>query len=212
MIDKTHLIKEVCVETYGEAIKAKKLGADRIELCKRLDLGGLTPQRELIEKTLSLSIPIKVMIRPRAGNFIYNENELTIMEDEIETCKSIGVQEIVLGLLDTEKNVNVKSTARLALQAYPMDITFHKAIDSTNNLLVELERLSSIQYISSILTSGGEKTAEEGSELISEIIKGYGSRFRIIAAGSITDKNFDNIHLKINSNEYHGRKILGEPE
>ena len=85
MIDKTHLIKEVCVETYGEAIKAEKLGADRIELCKRLDLGGLTPQRELIEKTLSLSIPIKVMIRPRAGNFIYNENELTIMEDEIET-------------------------------------------------------------------------------------------------------------------------------
>ena len=60
------------------------------------------------------------------------------MEDEIESCKSIGVQEIVLGLLDTEKNVNVKSTARLALPAYPMDITFHKAIDSTNNLLVEL--------------------------------------------------------------------------
>ena len=110
MIDKTHLIKEVCVETYGEAIKAEKLGADRIELCKRLDLGGLTPQRELIEQTLSLSLPIKVMIRPRAGNFIYNENELTIMEDEIETCKSIGVQEVVLGLLDTEKNVDIKST------------------------------------------------------------------------------------------------------
>lgn len=210
MIVKHELIKEVCVETYSEAIKAEKLGADRIELCKRLDLGGLTPQRELIEKTLSLSIPIKVMIRPRAGNFIYNENELTIMEDEIDSCKSIGVQEIVLGLLDKKNNIDIISTSRLALRAYPMDITFHKAIDSTNNLLGELERLSSIEHISSILTSGGEGTAEEGSELISEIIKNYGSRFKIIAAGSITDKNFDNIHLKINSKEYHGRKILGE--
>ena len=210
MIVKHELIKEVCVETYSEAIKAEKLGADRIELCKRLDLGGLTPQRELIEKTLSLSIPIKVMIRPRAGNFIYNGNELTIMEDEIDSCKSIGVQEIVLGLLDKKNNIDIISTSRLALRAYPMDITFHKAIDSTNNLLGELARLSSIEHISSILTSGGEGTAEEGSELISEIIKNYGSRFKIIAAGSITDKNFDNIHLKINSKEYHGRKILGE--
>ena len=132
------------------------------------------------------------------------------MEDEIDSCKSIGVQEIVLGLLDKKNNIDIISTSRLALRAYPMDITFHKAIDSTNNLLGELERLSFIEHVSSILTSGGEGTAEEGSELISEIIKNYGSRFKIIAAGSITDKNFDNIHLKINSKEYHGRKILGE--
>ena len=78
------IIKEACVETFDEAILAEKKGADRVELCSRLDLDGLTPERKLIEEVLgSLNIPIKVMIRPRSGNFSYDDQELHKMRDDI---------------------------------------------------------------------------------------------------------------------------------
>ena len=94
------IIKEACVETVKEAILAEKQGADRIELCYRLEYDGLTPAKNIIEKSIkSLSIPIKVMIRPRKGNFIYNEKEIMEMESKIEMCKNIGITEVVFGLL-----------------------------------------------------------------------------------------------------------------
>ena len=102
------IIKEACVETVKEAILAEKQGADRIELCYRLEYDGLTPSKQNIEKLImSLSIPIKVMIRPRKGNFIYNEKEIMEMESKIEMCKYIGVTEVVFGLLKSGKNLYI---------------------------------------------------------------------------------------------------------
>jgi len=90
------ITKEACVETVEEAILAEKRGADRVELCDRLEYDGLTPSKQNIEKLImSLSIPIKVMIRPRKGNFIYNEKEIMEMESKIEMCRSIGITEVV---------------------------------------------------------------------------------------------------------------------
>ena len=211
IIGKDFVLREVCVETCTEAIKAEHLGADRIELCKRLDLGGVTPGKMIIEETLSsISVPVKVMIRPREGNFVYHEKELLVMEKEIDLCKSTGVKEVVFGLLTNEGNIDIASTRRLAVRAYPMAVTFHKAIDVAANILYELERLSSIPEITSILTSGGKKTAEEGCKEIREIIQRFGSRFKIIAAGSITDQNINDVHSKIFSAHYHGRNIVGK--
>ena len=204
-------IKEACVETCEEAVRAQDRGADRIELCSRLDLDGLTPERRVIEETLvSLSIPVKVMIRPRDGNFIYSENELKAMEEEIDVCKSIGVEEVVFGLLTSKGSVDVESSFRLVQRAAPMFITFHKAIDATTNIMDELQKLQSVTQISSILTSGGARTAMQGRKIIGEIKKKFGDRFNIIAAGSITEKNVDLIDSHISLKEYHGRNIVGD--
>lgn len=204
-------IREACVETCEEAVTAHRRGADRIELCSRLDLDGLTPERRVIEKTLaSLSIPVKVMIRPRGGGFVYDENELTAMEKEVDLCKSLGVEEAVFGLLTSDGTVDIESTARLAERASPMAVTFHKAIDLVGDILEETDRLTSIPQITSILTSGGKRIAMEGSETIREMVQSFGDRFNIIAAGSITEANLDEVHSKIGAGEYHGRRIVGK--
>ena len=92
------IIKEVCVDSLIDAICAQKNGADRIELCSRLDLDGLTPEKELITKTISkLQIPIRVMIRPHGNGFVYNQSHLKAMIDSIKFCKSLNVDGVVLG-------------------------------------------------------------------------------------------------------------------
>jgi copper homeostasis protein len=148
------------------------------------------------------------MIRPRPGNFIYSHNEIKTMEQDIDLCKKLNVPEVVIGILTGSGNIDTIITKRLASQAYPMAITFHKAIDQTQDILYELDQLSKIQEISSILTSGGKKTAIKGQSMLRKMIDQYGKRFTIIAAGSVTHENFDEIHGLINAREYHGRNLI----
>jgi copper homeostasis protein len=148
------------------------------------------------------------MIRPRPGNFIYSHNEIKTMEKDIGLCKQLNVPEVVIGILTGSGNIDTILTKRLASQAYPMAITFHKAIDQTQDILYELDQLSKIQEISSILTSGGKETAIKGQNMLRKIIDQYGKRFDIIAAGSITHENFDEIHGLINAREYHGKNLI----
>ncbi|MBL50510.1 MAG: copper homeostasis protein CutC [Candidatus Marinimicrobia bacterium] len=202
-------IKEVCIETTAEAVNAERRGAERLELCKNLELDGLTPDISVIQKTIkSVNIPVKVMIRPRPGNFIYNQDEIEMMERDIDLCKSSNVPEVVVGVLRDSGIIDSKLTNRLASRAYPMAVTFHKAIDQTIDILNELDRLSRIEEISSILTSGGENTALDGQAMLRKIINRYDRRFNVIVAGSITDKNFNKIHELINAQEYHGKNLI----
>ena len=202
-------IKEACVESTDQAVNAERNGADRIELCKNLDLDGLTPEINVIQKTMkSINIPVKIMIRPRPGNFIYSHNEIKTIEQDIDLCKKLNVPEVVIGILTGNGNIDTIITKRLASQAFPMAITFHKAIDQTQDILYELDQLSKIQEISSVLTSGGKKTAIKGQSMLRKMIDQYGKRFTIIAAGSITHENFDEIHGLINAREYHGRNLI----
>ena len=120
----------------------------------------------------------------------------------------MNVPEVVIGILTGSGNIDTIITKLLASQAFPMAITFHKAIDQTRDILYELGQLSRIKEISSILTSGGKKTAQKGQSLLREIIHQYGKRFNIIAAGSITHENFDEIHGLINAREYHGKNLI----
>ncbi len=178
-------------------------------MCKDLDLDGLTPDVNVIKNTLiSVNIPIKVMIRPRAGNFVYYYDDVKKMEREIDLCKDLNIPEIVIGALTDSANIDIKLTDKLASRAYPMAVTFHKAIDYTEDILFELNRLSKIDYISSILTSGGEDSALKGAGMITKMINKFGKRFTIIAAGSITNENLVQIHDLIKANEYHGKKIV----
>jgi len=202
---------EACVENLEEAILAEKKGANRLELCSRLDLDGLTPNFNLTKKVIEkISIPIKVMIRERVGNFVYSENEILAMQNQIEIFKSIGVLGVVFGALNLNNEVDVQVTNRLAKHAFPMEVTFHKAIDQTSNILSELQNIISIPGVSSVLTSGGKINAESGYKIIKEMIHIADNKINIIAAGSITNKNLQYLHKKIGAMDYHGRKIVGE--
>ena len=204
------MVKEACVETVEEAIKAEANGADQIELCSRLDLDGLTPDFDVIKEVLlSIKIPVKVMIRCRSGNFSYNNSEISKMGYEIEKCKALGVNEVTLGCVTKKNEIDILATKLLVEKAYPMEVTFHKAIDLTNDIFKGLETLSRINQIKSILTSGASSTAEEGLIVLRKIVQKFQSRFNIFACGKITKDNLINLHDRIGAKFYHGRRIVG---
>lgn len=203
------MIKEACVETFEEAILAEKRGANRIELCSDLANAGLTPSVELMQKTISaLKIPVMVMIRPRAGNFVYSEKEIAEMKSEIDLAKKVGVAGIVLGLLTPDNNIDIKNTRLLADYASPLPVTFHKAIDELENPVEGVKDLLKIGNIKRILTSGGLPTALEGQETIREMIKTAGDNIIILVAGKVLDSNVEEIQKLTGARELHGRRIV----
>ncbi|MDZ7605855.1 MAG: copper homeostasis protein CutC [Cyclobacteriaceae bacterium] len=204
------MILEACVENINEAIAAERLGANRIELCDNLHVGGTTPSYGTIfmaKKTLL--IPIMVLIRPRGGNFIYNSHEIEIMKKDIAVCRDIGVQGVVIGALRPDSTIDIDLMKELVALAHPLDVTFHKAIDETPNILRECGKLGSLG-INRLLTSGGKPTALEGAGVINQMIAELRGSVDVIAAGKITRNNLDEIKKVIKGNEYHGRLIVGK--
>lgn len=204
------MIKEVCIESLAEATKAEEMGASQIELCGRLDLDGITPDLTLVEEVLNnLSIHTKVMVRPRGGSFVYTEEEIDVMAVTIEFLKKIGVQEIVLGLLTRQNNIDTPASKKLAKLAAPMKVTFHKAIDELVDPVEGVGQLLKIPEITGVLTSGGKATAKEGAKVIKRMITASQGKIQIIAAGKITDKNLLEIDQLIGADAYHGKLIVG---
>jgi copper homeostasis protein len=205
------MIKEACVETFEEAILAEKRGANRIELCSDLANDGLTPLFELMQKTCStLKIPVMVMIRPRAGNFIYSKDEIVQMKAEIDQAKKVGASGIVFGLLTPENKIDFENTRILAEYAMPLPVTFHKAIDELGDQVEGVQELLKIKNIKRILTSGGKPTAKEGQETIREMIKVAGNKITILVAGKVLVSNVEEIQKLTGAKELHGRRIVGE--
>ena len=203
-------IREACVETIIEAVHAQERGADRIELCSELSIGGLTPSNAAIESAKRiLKIPIMVMVRPRGGNFNYSSSELKIMLQTIDVCKSAGVYGIVTGCLTKEKMIDVKTLDEIAGYAAPMQITFHKAIDETTDIFAAFASLTKVKGITRVLTSGGAQTAIEGAGTINKLIGMAPESITILAAGKITEENFNEVTKAIHGREFHGRKIVG---
>ena len=202
---------EACVENLDQALLAERKNADRIELCGRLDLGGITPSREMIISSVKqLSIPAKIMIRPRGGNFIYSSPEVELMMSDIIFCKKNGIGEIVLGALTDKGEVNLPLIRTLSSLADPMKVTFHKAIDDVNDYMRSLEELSSLKTIESVLTSGTGKNAILGKPLLKRAIEMFSGTLSIIAAGSITNENLEKVHSELGAKEYHGKRIVGD--
>lgn len=202
--------KEACVETLSEAIKAEKQGADRIELCANLDVGGTTPSFELIQEAKAkLSIPIRVMIRPRGGDFYYSDSEIESMQSQIEICKKLNVEAVVFGVSNLDKTLNIESIKKLALKAYPLKVVIHKAIDETPDISLACKSLISTEQITTILTSGGKDTAEENLVFLKSLIDLAGDKIEIMPAGKITDKNIEKLHVFLKARAYHGKLIVG---
>jgi copper homeostasis protein len=205
------MLKEVCVETLQEAVLAEKRGANRIELCSDLHLDGLTPSFELMkEACLVLKIPVMVMIRPRAGNFVYAEEEISRMKSEIDLAKEAGAAGVVFGLLTPGNKIDKQNTNILAEYAQPLPVTFHKAIDELENPVEGVSVLKEISGIKRILTSGGKPTALEGLETIRKMVEVGGEQITILVAGKVTNLNVEEIQKLTRAKELHGRRIVGE--
>ena len=207
--DVSVLTLEACVESLMEALHAEKEGAHRLELCSRLDLDGLTPDTELTRNLLdAVKIPVKVMIRPRAGDFYYTESEVGFMAEQIQSFKESGVFGVVFGMLEKDDRLNISQIEYLAKVARPLEVTIHKAIDLCDDPLNEIRKLKRTGLVHAVLSSGAAPTAREGQIMLRNMIREAGEDIRIIAAGKITAQNLPELHRAIGAREYHGRSIV----
>ena len=202
------MIKEACVESFEKALEAQNNGANRIELCENLAVGGTTPSYGTVKVCLEkLDIPIFPMIRARGGSFVYSKDEIEIIKEDIKIFKELGVKGVVLGCLTSDNKIDLELTKKLVNLAYPMEVTFHKAIDEIQNPLDYIDNLINIG-IKRILTSGGKVTALEGKDLINEMIKKSNGRLKIVVAGKVTKENLNGLSNLISANEFHGKLIV----
>ena len=194
---------EICAINLGSAIAAQKGDADRIELCNNIIEGGTTPSAATIRLARKyLTIPINVLIRPRGGDFLYSELEFENMIEDIKFCKEARVNGVVIGVLDSKGEIDKKRTKKLVKEAWPMEITFHRAFDVCNNPIQALEDIIECG-IDRILTSGQEKSAVEGISLIKDLQEKANGRITIMAGGGINKSNVKEIIEKTSINEIH---------
>ncbi|KAG2350759.1 hypothetical protein BDR05DRAFT_44198 [Suillus weaverae] len=162
------LILEVCVDSIESALAAIEVGADRLELCSNLGLGGgTTPSLGLLKaiRKAAPAVPIMVMIRPRTGDFVYTDAEFDVMIEDIRCFRENDVQGVVFGVLTPEGDVDVARTQRLVLEALPLQVCFHRAFDMTRDARKAWHQLSKIDGLTRILTSGQGTTATSANSL-----------------------------------------------
>ena len=163
------MLVEVCANSLESALVAQEAGADRIELCSELGVGGVTPSNGLIEMVRNrLDIPVHVLIRPRSGHFTYTDLEFEVMLKDIDFCKRVGIDGIVSGALLADCNLDVERTKVLIEVSRPLKFTFHRAFDwipDPKQAFQQLEALG-VDYV---LTSGQQSSAEKGLNLLQDL-------------------------------------------
>ncbi len=177
---------EVCAYSLESCLNAEKAGADRIELCAGPGEGGTTPSAGLTGLVLEkVKIPVYVMIRPRGGDFVYDEGEIEVMYREIDTARKMGVSGVVLGVLHPDGRVNLEVTKALVEYASPMGVTFHRAFDLTADPIQALEDVISTGA-ERILTSGLKPAAPQALVLLSRLAEQSAGRIEIMAGGGVS--------------------------
>jgi len=201
---------EICVDNLESAIAAQNAGATRVELCNCLADGGTTPGFGTISSARNnLDIGLHVIIRPRGGDFLYSDLEFEIMKRDIDTCGACGVDGIVIGMLKPDGNIDIQRTAKLIEIARPMSVTFHRAFDMCKDPFKGLEDVIKTGA-DRLLTSGQMNNANEGTELICQLILQAGKRMIIMPGSGINESNIVHIAKNTGAKEFHltGRKII----
>jgi copper homeostasis protein len=203
MMNKNKIL-EICCPTIKAAIIAEHCGADRIEFCTNLSEGGTTPAfDEILAIKKHVKIPIHVLIRVRAGNFIYSENEISEMINQIQFCKQNQIDGVVIGALNSSNCIDENAILKWINVADGMDITFHKAFDGIENKEAAITKLIDYKF-NRILTSGAEGTAIQGIESLKELQKIGGNRITIMPGGSIRSSNLSELKNTLSEiSEFH---------
>lgn len=196
------MLVEVCANSLQSALNAEKAGADRIELCSELAVGGITPSYGLLKAVIEkISIPVRVLIRPRSGDFTYSYDEFEIMKKNISLCVEMGFNGIVSGVLNKDATLDSYRTKALVETSDQLQFTFHRAFDWVQHPKEVLEQLENLG-VNTILTSGQKTSAFEGLNLLEELLR-QSSKCTIMPGGGISintighfkERGFKAVHL-----------------
>jgi copper homeostasis protein len=205
---------EIACFNSDSAILAAQNGADRIELCANYSIGGVTPSLsslKSIHQAIPQSIKINVMIRPRGGDFNYTPAEFATMKEELVRFKEEGgVSGFVFGILDAERRIDVARNRELVDLAGGLPCTFHRAFDAVPDLFESAERVVECGF-GSILTSGGEKDALGGMEVVRELQERYGGSLEFILGGGVRSRNLE-VLKRTGVRWFHSAAIGGDAE
>jgi len=209
------MLKEFCAENYTNIPLAIARGANRIELCDNLAVGGTTPSTGVIEEALSYagekSVPVMTIIRPRGGDFVYNDTELKIMHTDLIEAKKIGTDGVVLGCLTPSGWLDEEALELLLDTAEGLQVTFHMAFDA-----IPAERqFAAIDWLADhgverILTHGGAAGTpiEDNLPRLQELIDYAAGRLTILPGGGISFENAQHVSDMLGVQEVHGTKIV----
>lgn len=182
-------ILEICCADIRSVIEANRGGADRIELCTALELDGLTPSIGMIERAVAAGpVPVRVLIRPRPGDFVYLPPEVDVMESDIRQCRHTGVDGVVIGALMPDGRVDIDTCRRLIDAAGGLHITFHRAFDVCAHPLDALEQIISLGC-DTLLTSGQQPRAIDGIPLLHTLVEQSSGRIDIMAGSGVNPAN-----------------------
>jgi copper homeostasis protein len=203
---------EIACFNLESAILAQKAGADRVELCATISVGGTTPIIKIIQQAREhLTIDLYIMIRPRGGNFCYSDSEFNQMKSEIETIKKLDVNGFVFGILNEDNTINIEQNKTLVAEAYPFPCTFHRAFDAVSNFEQALEAVISSGF-STILTSGTFPNVMEGKEVLKKLVIQAKNRIEIMPGGGLRSTNISELNKIVGANWYHSSAITDGSE
>ncbi|PXY42057.1 copper homeostasis protein CutC [Flavobacterium cheongpyeongense] len=203
---------EIACFNYESALIAQENGADRIELCENMQLGGTTPNYVLTVRVREkLSIKMHVIIRPRGGDFVYSDEEIAEMKQDLKQFKKLGVDGFVFGILNEDGSINKKKNQELVNLAYPLSCTFHRAFDVVKNVEQSLEDIIECGF-KTILTSGQELNVEEGVFNLEKIQKLANNRIEIMPGGGLRSSNIKLLQDKLEPTFYHSSAITDATE
>ncbi|OED40513.1 hypothetical protein AB833_11960 [Chromatiales bacterium (ex Bugula neritina AB1)] len=175
---------EVCVDSVAGLQACIEGGADRIELCSALPLGGLTPSEGMMRLAAGCPLPVSAMVRPRDGDFYFSETEIELMCDDIHTVAHTGIDGVVLGAANTDNTLNCTALEKMAAAADGLSKTLHRVIDTLENPLPALEQAIELGF-ERILTSGGAPGVGEGTEQLTQLHRAARGRIEIIAGAGL---------------------------
>lgn len=194
---------EVIGFTIESCITAQTAGANRIELCDNAAEGGTTASYGFIKAARKvLKIELYPIIRPRGGDFLYSDSEFEIMKTDVQLCKQLGCDGVVIGMLNKDGSIDKNRCSKLVSLAYPLGVTFHRAFDRCNDPLKALEDIIDIGC-ERILTSGQQPTAPEGISLIKQLIQQADERIVIMPGSGVRSNNIKEIAAQTGATEFH---------
>ncbi|WP_290714934.1 MULTISPECIES: copper homeostasis protein CutC [Exiguobacterium] len=200
---------EIIASTVEEAVAAEQAGADRIELVSALSEGGLTPSYGLIRQVVStVEIPVHVLVRPHSKSFVYSKSDEETIITDIDLIRELGAAGIVVGSLTADGRVDEGFLGRIIKHKGELSLTFHRAIDSSRDILEAAEVLADFPEVDRILTSGGQATALEGKETIARLIEDHPDLI-ILPGSGITLENAEALIEATKASELHvGSAVL----